>query len=243
MNRKRELAKKVLAVRLRYLRKHTKKLPYASASLSFAIVVLAIVKWLIIVPYFDKLFYLASIGDFEKIKYELEHMPVLLKYSPFLIAADMLILSVSLGLLAYIFHRVSKIRYISYLVMGRHLRFFSTIMCALSTILWANLARAFIQGNTETIMELIGPIWFSEKMFRLGFSAASILLAFTFYKLRDILHDLCGIDRRILVVMLLLNIVSIYDIIFALPFYVYFCIIRRRSILSFAYIDIIKYVF
>jgi len=240
--KRRDLAKRVLKARLVYLHKHTRRMPLAALLLSLSLIVLALLKWIIIVPYIDKLLTLAHTGDETRIVEELGKMPILVRFSPLIIAVSMSILTIAMGLLALTFHRVSKIRYMSFLDSARLFLFFATIMCSLSAILWANLGSAFISNDTKKIESLIGPIWFSEKILILGFVAGSVALSIAYYQMSRISNIIYGTNRNIYIAFVILNILSLFDIILTLPFYLYVCWYKKREVFAIAYMDIAKYV-
>lgn len=74
---KKELAKRILKARLRYLNRHTRFMPIATILLLSSLLILTVLKWLIVVPYINRLLMLAEAGRETEIAEELRKMPIL----------------------------------------------------------------------------------------------------------------------------------------------------------------------
>ena len=229
--------KEIIKIRLKFLKKYSHRLKYVMILYLVSMIVLTCVKWIVIVPYFNKLFDLALMGDVDQIQYELEHMPILMKYSALVISLGLILLTISLFFLLNIIHNMSRIHYYMILDSIRILLFFAIIACGISTILWLSLSHAFISEDIEAVSRIIASIYFSERMYRLCFAMASILLSLFFYKNKTILRKIYNIRSIYLILILISSILSIIDIIFSLPLIVYMGL-KRKIIYLVAYIDI-----
>lgn len=229
--------KEIIKIRLKFLKKYSHRLKYVMILYLISMIVLTCVKWIVIVPYFNKLFDLALMGDVDQIQYELEHMPILMKYSALAISLGLILLTISLFLLLNIIHNMSRIHYYMILDSIRILLFFAIIACGISTILWLSLSHAFISKDIEAVSRIIASIYFSERMYRLCFAAASILTSLFFFKNKKILGKLYNIRSIHLLLILISSLLSIIDIIFSLPLIVYMGL-KRKVIYLVAYIDL-----
>jgi len=227
----------IVKIRLKFLKKYSHRLKYVMVLYIISMIILTCIKWIVIVPYFNKLLNLALMGNVDQIRYELEHMSVFMKYSALVISLGLILLTISLFFLLNIIHNMSRIHYYMILDSIRILLFFAIIACGISTILWLSLSHAFISEDIEAVSRIIASIYFSERMYRLCFAMASILLSLFFYKNKTILRKIYNIRSIYLILILISSILSIIDIIFSLPLIVYMGL-KRKIIYLVAYIDI-----
>jgi len=233
---------RILKIRLSYIKRHTKLMPYAIILLIISTVTLFVIRWLIMYPYLSKLLNLAEMGAAERIRYEVSKIPLIIIISPIIVSVCMFLLAISLGIITITIHRLSKIKYYSLLDSARIFLFFSTIMCALSTILWGGLANAFINRDSNRIYRLVPSIIFSVGMFQLCFIAGSIVLSIHYYRMRSLLNKLYGVNNHILLLFIFTNTLAVIDIIFLTPFYTYMFLVKKRAINVIAYADVSQYI-
>jgi len=229
----------ILKIRLRYLKNLTKNLQICSILFVVSVFIIIIFKWIIIVPFFDRLFLLAQSGDVEHLQNEIKNMPPLIRYAPIALSIALFSLTVGIGILSLVIHKISKIEYKMSLDLSRLLMFFATVMCGLSAVLWAILGRSFLASNIDDVAGLVGPLYYSERMFRLCFSVSFIFLMISFYQLKKILVNIININSHILLAFLILGFLSIIDIFLAVPFFIYSAF-RKRIVYGFAYVGIYK---
>lgn len=229
----------ILKIRLRYLKNIAKNLQICSFLFNVSVLVIIFLKWTVIIPFFNRLFFLAQIGDIEKLQSEIMNISPLIRYSPIIISIAMFVLATSMGILSLVIHRTSKIEYTMALDVSRLLMFFATVTCCLSAILWVNLGKAFLASNIDEIANLVGPLYFSERMFRLCFFASFFSFMISLYRLRSILVNIVKVNKYLLFVFIVLGFLTIIDISFAMPFFIY-CLVKRRIIYGFAYLGIYK---
>jgi len=234
-----ELIKKVVRVRVRFLKRYVDRLRYVALLLTISFIILASVKWLILYPYFNRLILLAQIGDVSGIERELSNMPTTVIYSPLIYCIGLILLTLSCIYIVTILHATLKIQYSMVLDSARLLQFFSLVTGCISALLWAGLFHAFIKGNPDTIIYTARSIYFAERMCRLCFSTSTLVFSYSLFKLRGLIARLYSQPSIIVTLLFILNVVSIIDVIFTLPFYLYLYY-RRKIINVYAYADIEK---
>jgi len=231
------LAKKVIEVRLKFLKRYSERLKHVALFLVLSFIVLICVKWLIIMPYINRLITLAEAGDVTGIQEELSKLPSAVKVSPLLYSIGLILLALSSWTLITVLHGALKIQYSMTIDSARLLLFFSFVSCCLSALFWAGLFYAFSTGDSETIVLTTRSIFFAERMCRLCFSASAIAFSYHIFKLAEIVNKIYGVPKKVLLLLFIVNLFSIFDIIFTLPFYLY--LNRKRKIIHvFAYLDI-----
>jgi len=213
--------KKLINVRLKYLKLHKRRFERTFLILTISILILTPINF----------FILETASD-----------PTIIFLLSLIVVSSALAM-VGIALFSLSASALLRINYISLLDMIRLLMFIAMLMAALSTVMWASLLGKYISGTTETIHTSIGLwIYYTDTMYQKLLSFSILLLNIIFIMHRKVISNILNMKTHSLYIFAVLNFLSVlYNLTLALPFLL-FILLRPKIIYVFAYTDLEKLV-
>jgi len=213
--------KKLINVRLKYLKLHKRRFERTFLILTISILILTPINF----------FILETASD----------LTIIFLLS--LIVVSSALATVGMALFSLSASALLRINYISLLDMIRLLMLVAMLMAALSTVMWASLLGKYVSGTTETIHTSIGLwIYYTDTMYQKLLSFSILLLNIIFIMHRKVISNILNMKTHSLYIFVVLNFLSVlYNLTLALPF-ILFILLRPKIVYVFAYTDLGKLV-